>query len=821
MGGPSCSANPEHLFDVATGKEILRYQGHDNIVVATAISPDGLYAATAGGDNQEIHLWKLATGKRVATLKGQGASLWAAGFAKDGRSVGWGKTWKEMSYLSKNPIEFQLALPQKAGTQKSGPHQAALALSPAPSPSKAKTFLRAQTRHGNWSLARRKGGKYGHYAHLDILQKGKTNATLTRGATDGYDHIAYSFSPDGQTILSGGRNGKLYSYDRKGNRLGQFVGHTGDIWAVGFSPDGRMVISGSHDQTLRLWNANSHELIVTLFHGADNEWAMWTPQGYYTASANGHGLVGWQINRGVDKAADHLSAAQMGKTLYSPEIINKALILASASKAIRQLGGTGDIVQKLLASGMPPKLAMDTPDNQTTGNRSVTLRAQIMPRSGGIGKTVWRVNGVTLASMDRAISDAERRKLFGMADDGSSGKTSLAAKAKQQARRKNQPKTLTRRFALAEGKNIFELRVFNKAGKIISKPVSTTIIYTPGLGQKKPKLHILSIGVNDYWQGSLKLNYAVPDATALADELVKGGKMLYRSVDVTKLLDKEVTVKNIGKTFVALSKKIAPDDVFVFFIAGHGVTHKGQYYFLPQDIVLKNMASLDKQAVSQDQWQAWFGMIPARKSVLLLDTCESGSMTGAATFQMASVRGGTVAQVAAIDRLSRATGRTTISATSRKAPALEGYRGHGVFTYSLLEALALGDTSRDQLIDLSELSRYVGLRVPEISEKEFKFRQVPTVSSQGDFTLMSVVPDSLKGELEGEDGIISRKTSHIVILPAKVFSGPGAGADALKTLGLGTGVTLLRQENGWMLVARKGRRIGYINKSKVVPFGGQ
>ena len=50
-----------------------------------------------------------------------------------------------------------------------------------------------------------------------------------------------------------------------------------------------------------------------------------------------------------------------------------------------------------------------------------------------------------------------------------------------------------------------------------------------------------------------------------------------------------------------------------------------------------------------------------------------------------------------MERLTRATGRTFLTATTDDAPALEGYRGHGLFTYSLLDALDKADTNNNQL----------------------------------------------------------------------------------------------------------------------------
>ncbi|MEN8220105.1 MAG: WD40 repeat domain-containing protein [Pseudomonadota bacterium] len=82
-----------HVYSVPTGKKQLTYKGHDNIVLATAISPDGRWAATGGGSDNEIHLWTLRDGKLKQCLVG--ASTWAVGFSKDkdGKNLAWRNPW--------------------------------------------------------------------------------------------------------------------------------------------------------------------------------------------------------------------------------------------------------------------------------------------------------------------------------------------------------------------------------------------------------------------------------------------------------------------------------------------------------------------------------------------------------------------------------------------------------------------------------------------------------------------------------------------------------------------------------------------------------
>lgn len=81
-------------------------------------------------------------------------------------------------------------------------------------------------------------------------------------------------------------------------------------------------------------------------------------------------------------------------------------------------------------------------------------------------------------------------------------------------------------------------------------------------------------------------------------------------------------------------EKTDPTDGFVLCLAGHGKTIDGRYYFVPQNFVIDGEfsessidAAVRTKAIAQEQWQQWFASIPARKSVILFDTCDSGTLT--------------------------------------------------------------------------------------------------------------------------------------------------------------------------------------------------
>jgi uncharacterized caspase-like protein len=121
--------------------------------------------------------------------------------------------------------------------------------------------------------------------------------------------------------------------------------------------------------------------------------------------------------------------------------------------------------------------------------------------------------------------------------------------------------------------------------------------------------------------------------------------------------------------------------------------------------------ALKTRAVSQERIQEWLASrIKAKRAVILLDTCESGALTSGYTKSRIE---GTVSE-AAVGRLHEATGRPVITAASPGKSAYENYKGHGVFTYALIEALHQGDTNNNGKIEVTELAAHVERRVPEL-----------------------------------------------------------------------------------------------------------
>lgn len=281
-------------------------------------------------------------------------------------------------------------------------------------------------------------------------------------------------------------------------------------------------------------------------------------------------------------------------------------------------------------------------------------------------------------------------------------------------------------ISLQHGVNDISIMAYNRTNTIESNRSSVRLIFRSETIEK-PDLHILGIAVNRYKDVDLRLKFSLNDAEEIFKLLNSKARPLFNRLHIYKLYDNEVTKDRIEEMFETIGKKTKREDVFLFYAAGHGITYKedGDYYYLPVNFRYTSDEAIPEQGVSTNDFKKYFTSIKAMKSLLLIDTCNSGSFA-----KRFFTRG--MLEKTAINRLVRAVGRATIVASSKKQVALEGYMGHGVFTYTVLEALrGRADSNNDGRVTINELSFYIENRLPDISYKKWGYEQIPQKTLQG------------------------------------------------------------------------------------------
>lgn len=121
----------------------------------------------------------------------------------------------------------------------------------------------------------------------------------------------------------------------------------------------------------------------------------------------------------------------------------------------------------------------------------------------------------------------------------------------------------------------------NRAGN--SEPVSVRLIRENVAQGDLPRLFCVAVGVGEYNDEKLPpLKLSAKDAKDFAEVIGKKQGFPFSEVQVKLLTDKEATRADIFEALQWLQQETTPNDICVFFFAGHGYRdEKDRFYFMP------------------------------------------------------------------------------------------------------------------------------------------------------------------------------------------------------------------------------------------------
>ena len=410
---------------------------------------------------------------------------------------------------------------------------------------------------------------------------------------------------------------------------------------------------------------------------SNGDYLTYTPEGFFTGTE-------WAMKNLVHivDGMDVIGIDQVYDKLYRPDLVAAKMRGEDISEYAKEVN-----LASIVRSGNAPAGAIENLP-ELSDSRDVTFDICVQNTGGGIGNVSIVLNGKTIQLSEGVASSKGEQKIF--------------------------RHTVT----LQNGQNKIEAFAMNSAGMIESRRASADVSWQGKTS--KPNLYVLTVAVNKYRDKDLWLNYCVPDAASIEESFKKQQSGLYENVCVYSLKDAEVTKEGLEQKFKELSSIVTADDVFVFFVSGHGTAYDdGDYYFIPVNFRYTNKSDIPLKAISKSDLTKNLSLIKAGKTLMMLDTCNSGAF-----FADSNKRG--MGDKGIFERLSRATGHAILAAASDSQSAMEGYNGHGVFTYVLLDGLAgKADSDSDGFVTLTELSSYVENQVPELSYEKWGYEQVP------------------------------------------------------------------------------------------------
>ncbi len=157
------------------------------------------------------------------------------------------------------------------------------------------------------------------WEHRHLWALYNSNQRTFRGHTSQVRSVAWS--PDGKRILSGSNDNTLKVWDAEtGQELLSLKGHTAFVTSVAWSPDGKRIVSGSWDNMLKIWDVNKKREISSLKgHTLFVISVAWSPDGKRIVSGSADGTMKvWDAEKGQEVLSLKGHTAQVTSVAWSP-----------------------------------------------------------------------------------------------------------------------------------------------------------------------------------------------------------------------------------------------------------------------------------------------------------------------------------------------------------------------------------------------------------------------------------------------------------------------------------------------------------------------
>jgi hypothetical protein len=648
----------------------------------TAYSPDGRLLAFEVSGGGTIKLIDSTSARQIRNIRGHKGSLHTLAFNPDGKQIAAASAdavyvWDLSSGLIVLNIEAKTAWGRSVAFSPDG-----------------KTLATAF-----WDYERSKTTADGSTSTYGEIRLWSTDTGKElRSFRDSKSIASIVFSPDGRTIAS-------WSSDENSNKDDETVrfwrvdsgeliskGRGGvNIRSLTFTENGSYVVvnagsrySDSHSKVL---SGRTGNLVLTILGFSESAWLAFTPDGQYVGTQGSSNRIAWRIGTTV------YDPDQFFDRFYNPDLISTVL------------QGSATNAEYSLAKGIapPPEVKITSPlAGQNFSKENIEIIVEAKDVGGGIDQVRLYQNGKLVKPGERGV-----------------GGIKPAVESIL---------TVKYQVSLLEGDNVFRAVSFSR-DRTASRPFELVVkLDAPA---KVATLHVLVVGINQFKNTALNLNFAAPDAKAIADYFSERGRDLFRDVDVVSLYNTNATKAMILEAFADLQRKADPHDVAVLYLAGHGDMAGPDWYFIPYEVVHPEIKeNVVMGGISSTALAEAVTGIRSQKVLILLDACKSGSA-------LVAFRGYEDRKV--FEQLTRSTGVHLIAASTGEQQAAEARElGHGLFTWLVLKGLN-GDAaieSVDNRVTVRSLLAYVEGQLPEASQKYAAQKQYPVSSSKGmDFPL--------------------------------------------------------------------------------------